>query len=127
MIGVSDAIRKIQRGKERTMDAAVWSAFSPFIIAFAHGALGFWVAMRIEVNKTIAELRSDRREARAESEANSNIREVGGKPYVMNVRVSDAEIRQAERRGAIRILILRSHYSPPRQQRADSQQRRAHD
>ena len=41
------------------MDAASWSASLPLIIAFGLGILGLWFAIRIAVDKTIAELKTD--------------------------------------------------------------------
>lgn len=83
------------------MDAANWSASLSLIIAFGLGALGFWFAIRIEADKTIAELRSE-------------LREVKGKLDAMSVRPSEFEIAQAEIRGAMSILNRQTRAHKPK-------------
>ena len=87
------------------MDAAIWSASLPLIIIFLLGALALWLAIRIEVDRTIAELRRELREARAELK--TDIREVGGKIDAMNVRVSEFELERARQRGVALILAAK--------------------
>ena len=84
------------------MDAASWNASLPLLITFLLGALALWLAIRIEVDKTIAELRRELREARAELK--TDIREVGGKIDAINVRVSEYELERARQRGMALIL-----------------------
>ena len=84
------------------MDAAIWSASLPLIIIFLLGALALWLAIRIEVDKTIAELRRELREARAE--LRTEIRKVGNKIDAINVRASEHELERARQRGVALIL-----------------------
>ena len=84
------------------MDAAIWSASLPLIIIFLLGALALWLAIRIEVDKTIAELRRELREACAE--VRTEIRKVGGKLDAINVRASAYELERARQRGMALIL-----------------------
>ena len=84
------------------MDAASWNASLPLIITFGLGALALWLAIRIEVDKTIADLRRELREARSELKA--DIREVGSKIDAINVRASEHELEQARQRGMALIL-----------------------
>ena len=119
------------------MDAASWIPSLPLIIIFLLGALALWLAIRIEVDRTIADLRRELREARAELK--TDIRKVGGKIDAMNVRASAYELERARQRGMALILGNQTRareptaprrlprYPPPRQQRAHRQQRRAHD
>ena len=100
------------------MDAASWSASLPLIIVFGLGALGLWFAIRIEVDKTIAEIRNDLREARAE--LRTDIREVGNKIDAMSVRVSEYELEQARQEGMMRILGNQTHTYKPASGSADN-------
>ena len=73
------------------MDAAIWSASLPLIIIFLLGTLALWRAIRIEADKTIAEIRTE-------------LREVGNKLDAMNVRASEHELERARQRGMALIL-----------------------
>ena len=84
------------------MDAANWNASLPLIITFGLGALALWLAIRIEVDKTIADIRRELREARAELKA--DIREVGNKIDAMSVRASEYDLERARQRGMALIL-----------------------
>lgn len=89
------------------MDAASWNASLPLIIVFGLGALGLWFAIRIEVDKTIAEMRSEIREVRTELKA--DIQRLDQKLDAMNVRVSEYELEQARQEGMMRILGNQTH------------------
>ena len=89
------------------MDAASWSASLPLIIVFGLGALGLWFAIRIEVDKTIAEMRSEIREVRTELKA--DIQRLDQKLDAMNVRASEYELEQARQEGIMRILGNQTH------------------
>ena len=99
------------------MDAAIWSASLPLIIIFLLGALALWLAIRIEVDKTIAELRRELREARAD--VRTEIRKVGGKLDAMNVRASAYELEQARQRGMALILGRQTHTHEPKRDPTD--------
>ena len=73
------------------MDAASWNASLPLIIIFLLGALALWLAIRIEVDKTIAEIRDE-------------LRKVGNKVDAINVRASAYELERARQRGMALIL-----------------------
>ena len=94
------------------MDAASWNASLPLIIIFLFGALALWFAIRIEVDKTIADLRRELREARAE--VRTEIREVGGKIDAMNVRASEHELERARQRGVTLILGSQTRARKPK-------------
>ena len=64
--------------------------------------MALWLAIRIEVDRTIAGLRRELREARAELK--TEIRKVGGKIDAMNVRASEHELERAMQRGMALIL-----------------------
>lgn len=83
------------------MDAASWGASLPFTITFLFGALALWFAIRIEVDKTIAELKTD-------------IRAVNRKLDEMTARPSESEIKQAELRGAMSILNRQTRARQPK-------------
>lgn len=68
--------------------------------------MALWRAIRIEADKTIAEIRTE-------------LREVGGKIDAMSVRVSAYEIEQAELRGAMRILGRQTHTHEPKSDPTD--------
>ena len=89
------------------MDAANWSAWLPLIIAFGLGALGLWLAIRIEVDKTIAEIRIAIREFRTELKA--DIQRLDQKLDAMSVRVSEYELERARHEGMMRILGNQAH------------------
>ena len=100
------------------MDAANWSAWLPLIIAFGLGALGLWLAIRIEVDKTIADLRIAIREFRTElkadirevrTELKADIQRLDQKLDAMSVRVSEYELEQARQEGMMRILGNQAH------------------
>ena len=94
------------------MDAASWSASLPFIITFLFGALALWFAIRIEVDKTIAEIRRERRKTRAELK--TEIHKADGKLDAMSARPSESEIKQAELRGAMSILNRQTRARKPK-------------
>jgi len=100
------------------MDAASWSASLPLIIAFGLGALGLWFAIRIEVDKTIAELRSEIREVRTELKA--DIQRLDQKLDGMSVRVSEYELERARQEGMTRILGNQTHTHEPASGSADN-------
>ena len=93
------------------MDAASWIPSLPLIITLLLGALGIWLAIRIEVDKTIADLRRELREARSELKA--DIRKVGNKIDAMNVRASEYELERARQRGMALILGNQTHAHKP--------------
>ena len=64
--------------------------------------MALWLAIRIEVDRTIADLRRELREARAELK--TDIREVGNKIDAINVRASEHELERARQRGVALIL-----------------------
>ena len=99
------------------MDAASWGASLPLIIIFLLGALALWLAIRIEVDKTIAELRHELREARAE--LRNELREVGGKIDAINVRASEYELERARQRGMALILINQTRAHEPKSDPTD--------
>ena len=100
------------------MDAASWNASLPLIIAFGLGALALWFAIRIEVDKTIAEIRSEIREFRTKmrgeirevrTELKADIQRLDQKLDAMSVRVSEYELEQARQEGMMRILGNQTH------------------
>ena len=100
------------------MDAASWNASLPIIITFLLGALALWLAVRIEIDKTIAELRSEIREFRTElrgeirevrTELKADIQRLDQKLDAVNVRVSEYELEQARQEGMMRILGNQTH------------------
>ena len=100
------------------MDAASWNASLPIIITFLLGILGLWLAIRIEVDKTIAEIRSEIREFRTElrseirevrTELKADIQRLDQKLDAMSVRVSEYELEQARQEGMMRILGNQAH------------------
>ena len=99
------------------MGAASWIPSLPLIIIFLLGALALWLAMRIEVDRTIADLRRELREARAELK--TDIRKVGGKIDAINVRASEYELEQARQEGMMRILGRQTHTHEPKRDPTD--------
>ena len=100
------------------MDAASWNASLPLIIAFGIGALGLWFAIRIEADKTIAELRIAIREFRTElrgeirevrTELKADIQRLDQKLDAMSVRASEHELERARQEGMMRILGNQIH------------------
>ena len=118
------------------MDIASWNASIPLIITLGLGFFGIWFAirtealrLRAEMREVRAELKADIREVRTELKADigevrielkADIHNVDGKidgAFIRVdgkidgafVRVSDAEIRQAEMRGAMSVLRAQSH------------------
>ena len=89
------------------MDAASWIPSLPLIIIFLLGILGLWLAIRIEVDKTIAELRIAIREFRTELKA--DIQRLDQKLDAMSVRVSEYELEQARQERMMRILGNQTH------------------
>ena len=74
--------------------------------------MGLWFAIRIEVDKTIAEIRRERRKTRAE--VKTDIRAVNRKLDAMTARPSESEIKQAELRGAMSILNRQTRARKPK-------------
>ena len=94
------------------MDAASWNASLPLIITFLLGALALWLAIRIEVDKTIVDLRRELREARAELK--TDIREVGNKLDAISVRASEYDPERARQRGMALILENQTRAPKPK-------------
>ena len=94
------------------MDAASWSASLPFIITFLFGALALWFAIRIEVDKMIAEIRRERRKTRAELK--TEIHKADGKLDTTTVRPSEFELERARREGMMSILNRQTRVRQPK-------------
>ena len=111
------------------MDAASLRLPSlPLIIIFLLGALALWLAIRIEVDKTIADLRIAIREFRTElkadirevrTELKADIQRLDLKLDAINVRASEYELERARQRGMALILGRQTHTREPKSAPSD--------